>query len=317
MQSRCLRRERLLVGCPFARGGDRSLGCDGRARLSHAIGRGLCGGVAFGSTEFHVLRATKRVMPEWLFYFWRFPPTRKLAAVNMTGSAGQKRVPASFLETADIPLPEMSEQQRIVGRLEQADRLLRTRRYALELTDTFLPAAFLELFGETGDNFPAPAVDELAADKPHAIRTGPFGSQLLHSEFTDKVRTIEALHGVSRRRYHHDHGHLWSVRDRPRRHSDGDQHEASVLHRVTTSADAIKPTDRDENDHVIYCDGYLEGAMTAVLMLENDLICAPRNARPVDVVRLVVDRLQRHPEDKRKLLAMVIWNAALDGWHCK
>jgi type I restriction enzyme S subunit len=117
-----------------------------------AIGRRLRSGVAFGSTEFHVLRATKRVIPEWLFYFWRFPPTRKLAAVNMTGSAGQKRVPASFLETADIPLPEMSEQRRIARRLEQADRLRRTRRYALELTDTFLPAAFLELFGDPTTN---------------------------------------------------------------------------------------------------------------------------------------------------------------------
>ncbi len=39
------------------------------------------------------------------------------------------------------------EQRRIAGRLEQADRLVRTRRYALELTDTFLPATFHELFG--------------------------------------------------------------------------------------------------------------------------------------------------------------------------
>ena len=38
-------------------------------------------------------------------------------------------------------------QRRVVRQLEQADRLCRTHRYALELTDTFLPAAFLELFG--------------------------------------------------------------------------------------------------------------------------------------------------------------------------
>jgi type I restriction enzyme, S subunit len=113
-----------------------------------AIGRRLRSGVAFGSTEFHVLRATKRVIPEWLFYFWRFAPTRKLASVNMTGSAGQKRVPASFLETADIPLPDLSEQRYMARQLEDADRLRRTRRYALELTDTFLTAAFLELFGD-------------------------------------------------------------------------------------------------------------------------------------------------------------------------
>ena len=32
--------------------------------------------------------------------------------------------------------------------MERADRLRRTRRYALELSDTFLPAAFLRLFGD-------------------------------------------------------------------------------------------------------------------------------------------------------------------------
>jgi type I restriction enzyme S subunit len=117
-----------------------------------AIGRNLGSGVAFGSTEFHVLRATERIIPEWLFYFWRFPPTRTLASLSMTGSAGQKRVPVSFLETARIPLPDLPEQRRISLRLEQADRLCRTSRYALELTDTFLSAAFLQLFGDPHTN---------------------------------------------------------------------------------------------------------------------------------------------------------------------
>lgn len=129
-----------------------------------AIARHLRSGVAFGSTEFHVLRPTQRVIPEWLFYFWRFPPTRKLASVNMTGSAGQKRVPASFLETADIPLPDLPEQRRIAERLDRADRLRRTRRYALELTDTLLPAAFREFFGspsESAARFPCSELGEV------------------------------------------------------------------------------------------------------------------------------------------------------------
>ena len=130
-----------------------------------AVARNLRKGVGFGSTEFHVLRATRHVIPEWLFYFWRFPVTRKLASVNMTGSAGQKRVPASFLETVQIPLPPLSDQQRIAGQLEQADRLRRTRRYALELSDTFLPAAFLQLFGDPvryTKGWPVSELEELA-----------------------------------------------------------------------------------------------------------------------------------------------------------
>jgi type I restriction enzyme, S subunit len=112
-----------------------------------AIARNLRNGVGFGSTEFHVLRTTTQVLPEWLFYFWRFPQTRKLAERNMTGTAGQKRVPASFVEGLEIPVPPFSEQKRIAAILGKADRLRRTRRYARQLSDTFLQSAFLEMFG--------------------------------------------------------------------------------------------------------------------------------------------------------------------------
>ncbi|HIC3435354.1 TPA: restriction endonuclease subunit S, partial [Campylobacter jejuni] len=38
---------------------------------------------------------------------------RKSAEKNMTGSAGQKRVPKTFLETALIPLPPLETQKQI------------------------------------------------------------------------------------------------------------------------------------------------------------------------------------------------------------
>ena len=96
-----------------------------------------------------------------------------------------KGITIDDIETLEIPLPDLSEQRRIAGELERADGLRRTRRYDLELADTFLPAAFRELFGSTGNEFPISTVEDLLADKRNAIRTGPFGSKLLHSEFTD------------------------------------------------------------------------------------------------------------------------------------
>lgn len=53
-----------------------------------------------------------------------------------------------LIEEVEVPFCDLSDQHRIAGQLEEADRLRRTRRYALELTDTFLPAAFLQLFGD-------------------------------------------------------------------------------------------------------------------------------------------------------------------------
>lgn len=66
---------------------------------------------------------------------------------NSTG-ATVPHVSRDVLDSLELPLPSLNEQQRIAGQLEQADRLRRTRRYALELSDSFLPAAFLELFGD-------------------------------------------------------------------------------------------------------------------------------------------------------------------------
>ena len=65
----------------------------------------------------------------------------------------------------------------------QADRLRRARRYALALTDTFLPAAFLTTLRRLRCKGSRMAnVEDFAPDRdPTAIRAGPFGSQLLNN----------------------------------------------------------------------------------------------------------------------------------------
>ena len=113
-----------------------------------AIARNLTSGVGFGSTEFHVLRAGEVIIPEWIYFFLRQESTRKQAERTMTGSAGQKRVPTRFLEDVRIPLPPLPEQQRIAAILARTDRLRRLRRYALELSEGYLQAVFVEMFGD-------------------------------------------------------------------------------------------------------------------------------------------------------------------------
>lgn len=84
-----------------------------------AIARNLCNGLGFGSTEFHVLRPSHEVLPEWLWYFVRQESLRSEAQRSFKGSAGQQRVPADFLASHAIPLPSLSEQRRIVGRMKE------------------------------------------------------------------------------------------------------------------------------------------------------------------------------------------------------
>ena len=84
-----------------------------------AIARGLSNGIGFGSTEFHVLRHSNAILPEYLFYFIRQDSFRKSAEANMTGSVGQKRVPVDFLKETILPLPPLNEQRRIAAKLEK------------------------------------------------------------------------------------------------------------------------------------------------------------------------------------------------------
>lgn len=111
-----------------------------------AVARGLTNGVGFGSTEFHVLRAGPLIEPDFIYFILRSPPVRSYAASTFQGAVGQQRVPASFLEKFRIPLPPLSEQQRIVEILQEAEHIRRLRSQAEAKTAELIPAIFESLF---------------------------------------------------------------------------------------------------------------------------------------------------------------------------
>lgn len=102
-----------------------------------AIARGLYSGIGFGSTEFHVLRPIKGISnSEWLFYLTYLDSFRKQAELNMTGSAGQKRVPVKYIEAYRVPLPSISLQNRFahfIHRVEAQRALFQQSLAKLEL----------------------------------------------------------------------------------------------------------------------------------------------------------------------------------------
>ena len=88
-----------------------------------AIATKLKNGIGFGSTEFHVLRPIKgKTNPYWIYELTSFEQFRQAAAKNMTGSAGQRRVPASFLENYSISLPPIELQNDFAAFVEEVDK---------------------------------------------------------------------------------------------------------------------------------------------------------------------------------------------------
>lgn len=83
-----------------------------------AIAQNLQNSVGFGTTEVHVLRPTPQILPEWIYSVVSSEQFRANAKKHMTGTAGQQRVPREYLENAEIPVPPIEEQKKIVERLD-------------------------------------------------------------------------------------------------------------------------------------------------------------------------------------------------------
>lgn len=117
-----------------------------------AIAHNMKNGIGFGSTEFHVLRPdTDKITSEWLYYLTTWKTFRKEAERNMTGSAGQKRVPKTFLENYVVNLPDIDTQKSENKILRKVDDLIFLRKQQLAKLDELAKARFVEMFG----TFPA------------------------------------------------------------------------------------------------------------------------------------------------------------------
>ena len=128
----------------------------------------------FGSTEFHVLRPSKEIDGRYLFHLVWNEQFRINGSKNMTGSAGQKRVPTSFIDALEVELPPIDKQKRIAAILDKADSIRRKRREALTLADDFLRAAFLEMFGDLEANNCNWSTTELGSIITHGPTNGLY-----------------------------------------------------------------------------------------------------------------------------------------------
>lgn len=79
-----------------------------------AILKGLKNGYGYGSTEFFVIRnSNPNVLLDYIYHILRTNLVRQNAVKFFTGSSGQQRVPKSYLQNLEIPLPNIKKQKYI------------------------------------------------------------------------------------------------------------------------------------------------------------------------------------------------------------
>lgn len=154
--------------------------------------------IGFGSTEFHVIRPNENILDgRYLLHYLRQNWIRSSGERQMTGSAGQRRVPLHFLSNLELMLPPLPEQRRIAAMLDAAEAVREKRRQTLKKLDELTQAVFLEMFGKVRNSaWEWATVSDVADDVRGAIRTGPFGSQLLHSEFVEEGIPVIGIDNV-------------------------------------------------------------------------------------------------------------------------
>ena len=108
-----------------------------------AFVKNLKNGVGFGSTEFHILRPdTSKINGKWIYYLTSWSNFRKDCEKNMTGSAGQKRVPKKFLENYSIIVPDLTQQNKIVKVLNYIHHIISMRKQQLSNLDQIIKSKF-------------------------------------------------------------------------------------------------------------------------------------------------------------------------------
>ncbi|MFF3748464.1 restriction endonuclease subunit S [Streptomyces kronopolitis] len=97
----------------------------------------------------------------------------------------QATVGRESLLSISLPVPSLAVQYDIVSVLDHVEALRAKRRQGISLLDDLARSTFLDMFGTPDQAWAHVTVKDVAKDIKGSIRTGPFGSQLLHEEFVD------------------------------------------------------------------------------------------------------------------------------------
>ena len=88
------------------------------------VAKSLKNNIGFGTTEIHVLRPISNITnSQWIYHLTKLPLFRKDAEIHMTGSAGQKRVPTTYLANFKIKVPPIELQNKFAERIEKIEKL--------------------------------------------------------------------------------------------------------------------------------------------------------------------------------------------------
>lgn len=120
-------------------------------------------------------------------FIYRFLQTKSEYLKRKATGATIMHINRKSLEQLEIPDLELPTQLHIASILSKAENLIAQRKESIRLLDEFLKSMFLEMFysNQESEKWKEVKIEDIADKRKGSMRTGPFGSSLLHSEFTE------------------------------------------------------------------------------------------------------------------------------------
>jgi len=142
-----------------------------------------------------LLRINQEVCyPEYLSFYLKSFAVRARFRTRCKRAVNQASLNQDDILSLDVPLPELGEQKRIATFLEKADRLSRTRRYARQLSDTFLQSVFVEIFGDFLIKDQIGILNDVLA---RPLSNGSFESNKLYGSGTPVIWVDDLYHTIT------------------------------------------------------------------------------------------------------------------------
>jgi restriction endonuclease S subunit len=82
------------------------------------IARNLKNAIGFGTTEIHVIRPSKKILPEYIYPFISSTDFLVNGKTQMTGTGGLQRLSAQYIANFEIPLSHLEIQKETVVKIE-------------------------------------------------------------------------------------------------------------------------------------------------------------------------------------------------------
>ena len=160
----------------------------------------------YGSNEFPTFAPKRdKLLPRWVHWLTKTPGFWAQCDDKSRGTSGKNRIrPERFLEV-QIPLPSVPEQRRIVARIEELAAKINEARVlrinGANETEAIIRSTVTRIDNDLRRTHSVTELEDFASGERDALRSGPFGSALLHSEFVAEGVSAVGIQDVQENRF--------------------------------------------------------------------------------------------------------------------